>query len=257
MIDKNAVIDPSAKIAETATIGPWCVIGPEVEIQEGTWVGPHVVIKGPTRIGRDNKIFQFASIGEDPQDKKYNGERTFLEIGDRNIIREACTINRGVLEAGGITRIGNDNLFMAYVHIAHDCVIGNDTVFANHSALAGHVTIGDFVIFGGVCGVHQFCQVGAHSFIGAGTKITKDVLPFVLIDGGQEAKACGLNVVGLKRRGYDTEVVNNLRRAYKIIYRGGLTVPQALEQLLPLAAECTEVGIMMDALQQSTRGIVR
>lgn len=257
MIHQNSLIDPSARIAENVEIGPWTVIGPDVEIGAGTWIGPHVVIKGPAKIGRDNKIFQFASIGEDPQDKKYTGEKTFLEIGDRNVIREACTINRGVLQAGGITKIGNDNLLMAYVHIAHDCVIGNSTVFANHSALAGHVVVGDFVIFGGVCGVHQFCQIGSHSFIGGGTKITKDVLPFVLIDGGQEAKACGLNIVGLKRRGYDTDAVNVLRRAYKIIYRNGLTVPQALEQLEPLIAECPDVRLMMDALQESTRGIVR
>lgn len=257
MIDKHTVIDPSARIAENVHIGPWSVIGPNVEIGAGTWIGPHVVIKGPTKIGQDNKIFQFASVGEDPQDKKYSGEKTFLEIGDRNVIRESCTINRGVLEAGGITRVGNDNLFMAYVHIAHDCVIGDNTIFANHSALAGHVVIGDFVIFGGVCGVHQFCQVGAHSFIGGGTKITKDVLPYVLVDGGQEAKACGLNVVGLKRRGFTTEAVNILRRAYKIIYRNGLTVQQALEQLAELVPECPEVILMMDALQQSTRGIVR
>lgn len=257
MIDKHTVIDPSARIGENVHIGPWSVIGPNVEIGAGTWIGPHVVIKGPTKIGQDNKIFQFASIGEDPQDKKYSGEKTFLEIGDRNVIRESCTINRGVLEAGGITRIGNDNLFMAYVHVAHDCVIGDHTIFANHSALAGHVVIGDFVIFGGVCGVHQFCQVGAHSFIGGGTKITKDVLPYVLVDGGQEAKACGLNIVGLKRRGFSTESVNTLRRAYKIIYRNGLTVNQALEQLAELVPECPEVVPMMKALQESTRGIVR
>lgn len=257
MIDKHSIIDPSASIAENVHIGPWTIIGPEVEIGEGTWVGSHVVIKGPTRIGKENKIFQFASVGEDPQDKKYNGERTFLEIGDRNIFREACTINRGVLQAGGITRIGNDNLFMAGVHIAHDCVIGNHTVFANNSALAGHVVVGDHVIFGGVCGVHQFCEVGAYSFIGGGTKITKDVLPFVLIDGGQEAKACGLNVVGLKRHGYSSEAINTLRRAYKIIYRNGLTVPQALEQLAELVPECREVALMIEALQSSTRGIVR
>lgn len=257
MIDKHAAIDPSARIAENVHIGPWTVIGPEVEIGSGTWIGPHVVIKGPTRIGRDNKIFQFASVGEDPQDKKYTGERTFLEIGDRNIIRESCTINRGVLEAGGVTRIGNDNLFMAYVHIAHDCNIGNHTVFANQSMLAGHVTVGDFVIFGGVCGVHQFCQVGAYSFIGGGTKITKDVLPYVLIDGGQEAKACGLNVVGLKRRGFSADAINMLRRAYRIIYRSGLTVPQALEQLSQLVEQCPEIKPMMEMLQQSARGIVR
>lgn len=257
MIDKHAIIDPSARIAENVHISPWVVIGPEVEIGEGTWIGPNVVIRGPTRIGRENKIFQFSSVGEDPQDKKFNGERTFLEIGDRNIIRESCTINRGVLQAGGVTRIGNDNLMMAYVHIAHDCIIGNNNIFANCSTLAGHVLIGDHVIFGGHCGAHQFCQFGDHSFIGAGTKVNMDVLPFVLIDGGQEAKACGLNLVGLKRHGFSPEAINCLRRAYKIIYRNGLTVPQALEQLTELVPECREVAFMIEALQSSTRGIVR
>lgn len=257
MIDKNAIIDSTARIAENVHIGPWTVIGPGVEIGEGTWIGSHVVIKGTTRIGRENKIFQFASVGEDPQDKKYAGENTSLEIGDRNVIREFCTINRGVVQAGGITRIGNNNLFMAYVHIAHDCMVGNNVTFANQSTLAGHVVVGDHVIFGGVCGVNQFCQIGTHSFIGGGTKITMDVLPYVLIDGGQEAKVCGLNLVGLKRHGFTAEAINALRRAYKIIYRNRLTVPQALAQLAELVPECRDVALMIEALQSSTRGIVR
>lgn len=257
VIHTNTIIHPTAKIADNVEIGPWTVIGADVEIGEGTWIGSHVVIKGSTRIGRDNKIFQFSSIGEDAQDKKYKGEKTYLEIGDRNVIREACTINRGVQSAGGITRIGNDNLFMAYVHVAHDCLVGNNTIFANQSTLAGHVVIGDYVIFGGVCGVNQFCQVGAHSFIGGGTKLTKDVLPFLLIDGGQDAKTCGLNAEGLRRRGFSPETINNLRRAYKIIFRNGLTVAQAVEQLTEMIPECPEVETMITALQQSTRGIVR
>lgn len=256
MISPQAIIDPLARVADNVEIGPWTYIGPEVEIGEGTIIGSHIVIKGPTKIGRENRFFQFSSIGEDAQDKKYKDEKTFLEIGDRNMFREFVTINRGVMQAGGITKIGNDNLFMAYVHIAHDCVIGNNTVFANHSTLAGHVTVGDFAILSGVAGVNQFCQIGPHSFIGAGTKVTKDVLPYVLVD-GREAEACGLNIVGLKRRGYSAETINHLRRAYKIIYRSDLTVAQAVEQLNAMLAECPEVKLMIDALQNSTRGIVR
>lgn len=256
MISPHAIIDPQARIAENVEIGPWTYIGPEVEIGEGTVVSSHVVIKGPTKIGRENRFFQFSSIGEDAQDKKYKDEKTFLEIGDRNVFREFVTINRGVMQAGGITKIGNDNLFMAYVHIAHDCVIGNNTVFANHSTLAGHVNVGDYAILSGVAGVNQFCQIGPHSFIGAGTKVTKDVLPYVLVD-GREAEACGLNIVGLKRHGYTSEAINHLRRAYKIIYRSDLTVAQALEQLATMVDECPEVKLMIDALQNSTRGIVR
>jgi UDP-N-acetylglucosamine acyltransferase len=256
VISPQAIIDPLAHVADNVEIGPWTYIGPDVEIGEGTIIGPHVIIKGPTKIGRENRFFQFSSIGEDAQDKKYKDEKTFLEIGDRNVFREFVTINRGVMQAGGITKIGNDNLFMAYVHIAHDCIIGNNTVFANHSTLAGHVTVGDFAILSGVAGVNQFCQIGPHSFIGAGTKVTKDVLPYVLVD-GREAEACGLNLVGLKRRGYSSETINHLRRAYKIIYRSDLTVAQAIEQLNTMLAECPEVKLMIDALQNSTRGIVR
>lgn len=256
MIHPSAVIDSSARIADAVEIGPYAVIGSEVEIGAGTWIGPHVVIKGPTRIGRDNKIFQFASIGEDPQDKKYKGEKTILEIGDRNIFRESCTVNRGVGQAGGFTRIGSDNLLMACVHVAHDCIINNNTIFANHASLAGHVIVEDYAIISGFAGVHQFCTIGAHSFIGGGTMVTKDVLPYVLVD-GHVAKACGLNSEGLKRRGFGGETINNLKRAYKIIYRNGLTVAQALEQLTELAQECPEIKEMMRILQASTRGVVR
>lgn len=256
MISPHALIDKNARIAENVTIGPWTVIGPDVEIDEGTTIASHVVIKGPTRIGRNNKIFQFASVGEDPQDKKYAGEKTLLEIGDHNIIRESCTINRGTVQAGGITRIGNDNLFMACVHIAHDCIIHNNATFANHASLAGHVIVEDYAILSGFSGVHQFCYIGKHSFVGGGTMVTMDVLPYVLVD-GHEAKTCGLNSEGLKRRGFSSEAINILRRAYKIIFRNGLTVSQALEQLNELLAECPEVGLLIEALQRSTRGIVR
>lgn len=256
MIDPRACIDPSACIAENVTIGPWTVVGPEVEIGEGTWIGPHVVLKGPTRIGKDNKIFQFASVGEDCQDKKYQGERTFLEIGDRNIIRECCTIHRGTSQGGGVTRIGDDNLFMAYVHIAHDCIIGNETVFSNNASLAGHVIVEDHAIFAGFSGVHQFCKIGRYSFIGKATMVVKDVLPYVLI-AGYDAKAIGLNLVGLKRHNFKLETTNYLRRAYKIIFRSHLTVQEALKELALLAKDCPEVGIMIDMLEHSERGITR
>lgn len=256
MIDKQAIIDPSARIAENVTIGPWTMIGANVEIGEGSWIGPHAVIKGRTRIGKHNKIYQFASIGEDPQDKKYAGEDTLLEIGDHNVIRECCTINRGTVQAGGVTRIGDDNLFMACVHIAHDCIIGNHVIFANHASLAGHVIVQDYAIFSGFSGVHQFCTIGAHSFLGGGTLVGKDVLPYIIAH-GHEAKAFGLNTEGLKRRGFSNEVINNLRRAYKIIFRMNLTVGQAIEQLNEVLPECPEIGLMIEMLQQSSRGILR
>lgn len=256
MISPQAIVDPKAKIGANVEIGPWTLIGPDVEIGDGTWIGSHVVIKGPTKIGRHNKIFQFASVGEDPQDKKYSGEATLLEIGDHNVIRESCTINRGTLQAGGKTQIGNANLLMSCVHVAHDCIIGSHAIFANHASLAGHVVVGDHAILSGFCGVHQFCVIGAHSFVGGGSMVTKDVLPYVLVD-GHEAKTCGLNSEGLKRRGYSPETINNLKRAYKIIYRNGLTVAQALEQLNEMLPDCPEIGLMMEVLQKSTRGIVR
>ncbi|CAM4450414.1 MAG: Acyl-[acyl-carrier-protein]--UDP-N-acetylglucosamine O-acyltransferase [Legionellaceae bacterium] len=256
MIDNRADISPSARIADGVTISPWAIIGPDVEIDEGTWIGPHVVIKGPTKIGRGNKIFQFSSIGEDPQDKKYNNERTYLEIGDNNVIREFCTINRGTIQDGGITRIGNNNLLMAYVHVAHDCIIHNHTVFANNASLAGHVIVHDHVILSGFAGIHQFCVLGEHSFVAKATIVSKDVLPYTLVS-GHDAKACGLNSVGLRRRGFSSETIHLLKRAYKIIYRNGLTVAQALEQLAPLAELSQEIKHLYDALASSIRGIVR
>lgn len=256
MIDKLAVIHPTARIAANVEIGPWTLIGPDVEIGEGTWVGPHVVIQGPTKIGRDNKIFQFSSIGEVPQDKKFRGEQTFLEIGDRNIIREFCTFNRGTALDKSKTEIGDDNLFMAYVHIAHDCKVGNNTIFANNASLAGHVVVEDFVILSGFAGVSQFCSVGAHSFASMGALIEKDVPPFVKV-AGSYAKPYGLNTVGMRRRGYAVETMVNLRRAYKTIYRKGLTVKQALQQMEGMITECPEIQLLVDFIQASTRGIVR
>lgn len=254
MIDKTAIIDPSAKIAANVHIGPYSVIGADVEIGEGTWIGPHVVIRGPTMIGRDNKIYQFASLGEDSQDKKFNGEqRTHLVIGDRNVIREFCTFNRGTHD-GASTKIGNDNLFMAYVHIAHDCVIGHHTIFANNASLAGHVTVEDHVILSGFSGVFQFCRVGAYSFAATNSVIIKDVPPFVKVS-GYYAKPYGLNSVGLQRHGFADEVMTRLRRAYKIIYRNGLTLANALDELRKI--DCTEVSKMTQFIEASQAGIVR
>jgi UDP-N-acetylglucosamine acyltransferase len=253
VIHKTAIIDPSAKIADKVTIGPYSIIGPDVEIGEGTWIGPHVVIQGPTCIGRDNRIYQFSSIGEVSQDKKFIGERTYLEIGDRNIIRESCTFNRGTNETM-ITRIGHDNLFMAYVHIAHDCEVGNHTIFANNASLAGHVVVEDYVTLSGFAGVFQFCRVGAYSFAATNSVIIKDVPPFVKVS-GYHAKPFGLNTVGLQRRGFADSTITALRRAYKIIYRQGLTVANALEELQKI--ECPDVQRLAQFIQMSQVGIVR
>jgi len=256
MIDKHAIVDPSAKIAEDAIIGPFAVIGPDVEIGARTWVGPHVVIKGPTRIGEENKIYQFASIGEDPQDKKYGGEPTLLEIGHRNVIREYCTLNRGTVQDAGVTKIGNDNLLMSYVHIAHDCVIGNNTIFSNNASLAGHVHVDDYVILGGFAGIHQFCRLAKYCFVSSGALVLKDVPPFVRV-AGAFAKPFGLNVEGLKRHGFKLQTVSAIKNAYKIIYRQGLSMEEALEKLKPIAEECAEVGLFVDLLETTKRGIVR
>jgi UDP-N-acetylglucosamine acyltransferase len=258
MIDKNAVVHPSAKVDEKAKISPFAVIGADVEIGAGTWIGPHTVIKGPARIGRDNKIFQFASVGEDPQDLKYNGETTFLEVGDRNVIREFCTIDRGTIQDKGKTVIGDDNLFMSYVHIAHDCCIGNHAIFANNATLAGHVHVDDHVIMGGFAAVYQFCYLGIHSFISAGALVTKDVLPFVKVAGVDSyAKPFGLNSVGLRRRGFDAKTRTMLKRAYKIIYRDGLICSEAIEKLRPMVKDCPEIDLFIKVLENAKHGIVR
>lgn len=254
MIDKTAIIDPSVKIGKNVHIGPYTVIGPHVEIGEGTWIGPHVVIQGPTKIGRDNKIFQFSSIGEVTQDLKFRGEETYLEIGDRNTIREFCTLNRGSIQDKSITRVGNDNLFMAYVHIAHDCIVGNHTIFANNASLAGHVKVEDYVTLGGFSGVFQFCRVGAHSFIATNSVVIKDVPPYVKVS-GYYAKPFGLNTVGLQRRGFADATITQLRRAYKIIYRNGLTVTKAIEELEKM--ESPEIQQLIHFIQTSDSGIIR
>lgn len=254
MIHETAVIDPSAKIADNVTVGPYSIIGPHVEIGEGTWIGPHVVIQGPTIIGRDNKIFQFASIGEMPQDLKFYGEETYLEIGDRNSIREFCTIHRGTGHDKALTKIGNDNLLMCYVHIAHDCIVGNGNIFANNASLAGHVKVADNVTFGGFSGIFQFCHVGSYSFVATNSVVIKDVPPFVKVS-GHYAKPYGLNTVGMQRRGFSSETMLELKRAYKVIYRNGLTVEQAIEELKKTAIP--EVALMMQFLVTSESGIVR
>lgn len=256
MIDPRAVIDPTAELAEGVSVGPYAVIGPGVQIGSGTWIGPHAVINGPTRIGRDNRIFQFASIGEEPQDKKYKGEPTRLEIGDGNTIREFVTINRGTVQDEGVTRIGDDNWIMANVHIAHDCQIGNHTIFANNASLAGHVRIEDYVILGGYTLVHQFCALGQHSFTAFSSGIAKDVPPYVMV-GGYSAEPHGLNTEGLKRRGFSPETIAKLKQAYKTLYRSKLTLQDAIEALRSQASECAEVGIMVEFLEKQKRGIVR
>lgn len=256
MIHSTALVDDSAKIATGVSIGPYCVIGSDVEIGEGTWIGPHVVINGPTRIGRENRIFQFNSIGDISQDKKYEGEVSSLEIGDRNTIREYCTLNRGTKHGGGITRVGSDNWIMAYVHIAHDCQVGNDIIMANNATLAGHVTIGDHAVLGGFTLVHQFCAVGTHSFSAMGTAIGKDVPPYVLV-AGQPASPRGLNSEGLRRCGFGSATLQSLRKAYKAVYRSGLKAEEAVAQLDRLGARSPETQAMAEFIRTSTRGIVR
>jgi UDP-N-acetylglucosamine acyltransferase len=250
------MIHPSAKLAAGVSIGPGSVIGADVEIGEGTWIGPHVVIQGPTVIGKNNKIFQFASVGDEPQDITYKGEPTRLEIGDNNVIREYCMISRGTVKGGGITRIGDDNYLMAYSHIGHDCIMGSHIIMINYSALSGHVIVDNFATIGAYAAIHQFCHVGAYAFIARATYVTKDVLPYVMI-AGHTTSACGLNTVGLRRRGFSSTAVEHLRRAYKIIFRRGLTVQQAVAELETMQADCPEVIPMIDALNQSSRGIVR
>jgi len=256
VIDSRAVVSPTARLAEDVTVGPFSIIGPDVEIGPRTTVGPHVVINGPTRIGADNRIFQFASLGDAPQDKKYKGEPTWLQIGDRNVFRESCTVNRGTAHDKGVTQIGNDNLFMAYSHVAHDCTVGDNAVFANCAALGGHVEIGDWAILGGLTAVHQFAKIGAHAFLAGGAIVTRDVPPYVMV-AGNPAQPHAVNSEGLKRRGFDEAQIRNVREAYRILYRSDLRLAEALEKLQPLAAACTEVRAFVEFLGSSTRSIVR
>jgi UDP-N-acetylglucosamine acyltransferase len=256
MIDSRAVISPQAQIAADVRIGPFTIIGPDVVIGAGTWIGPHAVINGPTRIGADNKIFQFASLGDAPQDKKYNGEPTRLEIGDRNVFRESVTVNRGTAQDQGVTRIGNDNLLMAYSHVAHDCQLGDQIVMANCATLGGHVEIGDWVTMGGLSAVHQHTKVGAHCFIAHNAAVTRDVPPYVMAV-GRPAVPHSVNSVGLQRRGFSPEQVLNIRRAYKLLYRSGLKLQAALQKLDAIAATQPEIAPFVDFIRRSTRSIVR
>lgn len=256
MIHPSAIVDPSASLAPDVEVGPWSIIGPGVEIGAGTVVGPHAVVRGPTRIGKGNRIFQFCTIGEECQDKKYKGEPTTLEIGDNNVFRESCTVHRGTVQDQGITCIGSGNLFMVNVHVAHDCVVGDNNILANNTALAGHVHVGNNVILGGFTGVHQFCHVGSYAMAGVGSIILKDVPAYVMVS-GNPAEPHGMNFEGMKRRGWSSETINTLRKAYKIVYRQSLTLEQALLELAPLVSDCSEVQLFIDSLKSSTRGIVR
>ncbi len=256
MIDPRAVIDPAAELAAGVSVGPFAVIGAGVSIGRGTRIGPHAVINGPTRIGEDNHIYQFASVGDAPQDKKYRGEPTRLEIGDRNTIREFVTINRGTVQDEGITRIGDDNWIMAYVHIAHDCRIGNQTIFANNASLAGHVRIEDYAILGGFTLVHQFCAIGAHALTAFGSGISMDVPPYITV-GGTPAHAHGMNMEGLRRRGFTEHARRVLKQAYKVLYRENLSLQDALARLRTMSADCPEVDVLVRFLENRKRGIVR
>lgn len=259
-IHPTAIVDPKAQLAESVEIGAYSIIGPDVQIGERTVVGPHVIISGHTTIGSDNRFYQFSSIGAAPQDKKYAGEPTRLDIGDRNVIREFCTFNLGTVQDGGITRLGNDNWIMAYVHLAHDVQVGNNTIFANNASLAGHVEVGDWAILGGFSGVHQFCKIGAHAMLGMNTSLTQDVPPFVILS-GNPAAAHGINIEGLKRRGFTREQIADIRNAYKVIYKSGLTLEEAKAELARAETASPDsaphLRLMREFLNRTSRGIVR
>ncbi len=259
-IHQTAIVDPKAQLDSTVSVGPYAVVGPEVRIGAGTSIGAHCVVEGRTTIGRDNRFFQFSSIGADPQDKKYKGEDTELIIGDRNTVREFCTFNRGVPGAGGRTTIGDDNWIMAYCHIAHDCHIANNTTMANNTTLAGHVLIGDWVTVGGLTGIHQFVKVGAHAMLGFASAVTQDVPPFMLVDGNPLAVR-GFNTVGLKRRGFSAARLAAVKQMHRLLYREGKTLQEAREAIDALAAQSPEaapdVALMSGFLADATRGIAR
>jgi len=256
MIHPSALIDPKAELADDVSVGAYSIIGPNVHIESGSWIGPHVVLTGRTAIGRRNRIFQFASLGEEPQDMKYRGEDTELVIGDDNYIREYCTFNRGTVQGGGVTRIGNNNWIMACVHVAHDCQLGDNIIMANNASLAGHVRVGDYAILGGYALIHQFCDVGEHSFTSFASHVNQSIPPFVTVS-GEKARARGVNSEGLKRRGYSTEQINLIRRAYKILYREGSPLEKAKQELQALAAASAEIRTLIDFLEKSERSIIR
>ena len=255
-IDASARIDPSAEIDEGVTIGPWTIVGPNVSIGAGTVVDSHVVIRSNTKIGKGNRFFQFSSIGEDPADKKFTGEEAWLEIGDNNIFREGVTLHRGTEVGGSYTRIGNDNLMMPYVHVAHDCIVGSNTVFANNVGISGHTEVDDWAILGGYAGVNQFIKIGAHAMIGGMTHIDHDVPAFVIVS-GQPAAVRSVNAIGLERRGFDTQAIKTIRNAFKILYKRQLTIGEAIEQISALETDCPELGILLKSLTSSSKGIHR
>lgn len=256
MIDPRAIVSSKAELAADVTVGPFAVIGPEVVIGPGTAVGSHTVINGPTRIGAGNRIFQFVSLGDAPQDKKYAGEPTRLEIGDQNVFREFCTVNRGTTRDEGVTRIGSGNLFMSYSHVAHDCQVGDNVVMANLATLGGHVHLGDWVIMAGFTGVHQFCRVGAHAFIANNAAVTRDVPPYVMAV-GQPAEPHSVNSEGLKRRGFAPEQIRNIKTAFRTLYRSDLPLDTALERLRSLATEQPELAPLIEFIGSSNRSLIR
>lgn len=255
-IHSTAIVSAQADLDSTVSVGPYAVIGPGVRIGAGTTIGSHALLKGPATIGRDNRIFGFAVIGEDPQDKKYGGEPTRLEIGDRNTFREFCTVHRGTAQDKGVTCIGNDNWIMAYVHIAHDCVVGSDVICSNNTTLAGHVQVGDHVICSGFSAIHQFCRLGAHSFLGGFAAITRDVPPYVMV-GGQPTAPHGINTEGLKRRGFSADQLRNLKDAYRILYRDSLQLAEARDRIAALAESQPELRILIDFIDSSERSLIR
>ncbi len=256
LIHPTAIIDSTAKVADSASVGPFSVIGPNVEIGENCWIGPHVVISSNTRMGQGNKVYQFSSVGEDPQDLSYQDEETWLEIGDNNRIRESSTIHRGTEKGGGVTRIGNNNLLMATSHIAHDCQLGSDIVMANAASLAGHVEIGDHVILAGFALVHQFCKVGSHGFVAHASVVLKDQPPFVM-SAGDPAKPRGINSLGLKRRGFSSEQIVAIKGAYRLLYRKELSFEDAKQAIAEQASSDSNVDLFYQFLNQVTRSIIR
>lgn len=256
MIHQTAIIDPSAKLGNNVKVGAYSLVGPDVQIGDNTVIESHVVIKKLTTIGQSNHFYQFCSIGEDCQDLKYAGEPTRLEIGDGNTFRECVTVHRGTVQDNSLTRIGNNNLLMAYVHLAHDCMIGDNNIFANNASIAGHVNVGDWVILGGMSGVHQFCHVGSHSFCAAGTILLRDLPPYVMV-GGKDASTHGINAEGLRRRGYSKDSILQIRRAYKVLYRSGKTTEEALRELREMAKQTPELELLVEFVANSPRGIVR
>lgn len=256
MSSNDPLIDPSAKLGKNVEIGPWSIIGPHVEIGDGCRIASHVVIRSHTRLGKNNQIFQFASIGEDPSDLKYKGEESWLEIGDNNVIREGATLHRGTGVGGGITRIGSDNLFMPYTHVAHDCIIGDHVIFSNNAAVSGHVEVGDWAILAGYAGVYQFLKVGAHSFVGGLTHVNMDVPAYIIVNGNPPS-ARGINSTGLERRGFNKDLIKILRQAYKILYRDGKTTDKALSEIANFVDAHPEVQVLIDSVRGSKKGITR